>query len=85
MTFTLTPDVSMTDVGNGMVLLDERGGRYFQLNETGAVVLRRILAGVAVDEVVAELCAQHPGAAGRVAADVSGIIDSLCAAKVVVR
>ncbi|ASO19090.1 hypothetical protein FHR81_001357 [Actinoalloteichus hoggarensis] len=85
MTFALSPDVSITDVGDGMVLLDERGGRYFQLNETGALVLRRVLAGVAVDAVVAELRDRHPDAAGRVADDVSGIIDSLCAAEVVVR
>ncbi|AOS62357.1 lasso peptide biosynthesis PqqD family chaperone [Actinoalloteichus hymeniacidonis] len=85
MTFTLAPDVSLTDVGDSMVLLDEKGGRYWQLNATGAMVLRRLLAGAQVAEIVETLSERHPAAADRVASDVEAIIEALRAAKVVTR
>lgn len=43
MTLALTPDVTLTDVENGLVLLDQRNGRYWHLNGTGATALRMLL------------------------------------------
>jgi hypothetical protein len=43
MTVRLRADMSATDTDDGPVLLDERVGRYWQLNRTGAFVLRLLL------------------------------------------
>lgn len=40
MLLRLRPDVSVTSTAAGIVLLDERSGRYWQLNRSGSVVLR---------------------------------------------
>ncbi|MEV7008679.1 lasso peptide biosynthesis PqqD family chaperone [Streptosporangium sp. NPDC051022] len=83
MNFSLAPDVSMADTGQSMILLDERSGRYWQLNATGAVVVRLLLRGDSVQEVVAELGRRHPGAVRRIAADVAELMHSLKQARVV--
>ncbi len=45
MTLTLKPDVTATDTEDGLVLLDQRSGRYWQLNRSGATTLRLLLDG----------------------------------------
>lgn len=84
MTFALAPHVSVTETGNGMVLLDERAGRYWQLNATGAAVVRLLAGGGTVEGAIATLCAAHPLASERAAADVEALLRSLRAAQVVV-
>jgi hypothetical protein len=42
---TLADGVSLAETDGGAVLLDERSGRYWQLNASGARVLQRLLAG----------------------------------------
>ncbi|MGP4110156.1 lasso peptide biosynthesis PqqD family chaperone [Streptomyces sp. 4N509B] len=64
MTLALGPDVVTTDVDDGLVLLDQRSGRYWQLNRTGAVALRRLLDGASLDEVAVALTQGAGGAAG---------------------
>ncbi|MGH8908664.1 MAG: lasso peptide biosynthesis PqqD family chaperone [Egibacteraceae bacterium] len=83
MTFALAPHVSVTETDNCMVLLDERAGHYWQLNGTGAAVVRLLLEGGTVEEAITALCASHPLASQRVAADVDALLRSLRAAKVV--
>lgn len=83
MTLALAPHVCATVTEDGMVLLDERTGRYWQLNGTGAAVLRHLLDGSTVDAAAARLRERHPDAADRIAADVAGLLDSLHAAKLV--
>ncbi|MBB1244312.1 lasso peptide biosynthesis PqqD family chaperone [Streptomyces durbertensis] len=38
-------DVSTADTDYGTVLLDERAGEYWELNPTGSVVVRTLMAG----------------------------------------
>jgi hypothetical protein len=83
MTFALAAHISVTDTETCMVLLDERAGRYWQLNHTGATVVRLLLEGRTVDDAIAVLCESHPLASQRVAADVDALLQSLRAAKVV--
>ncbi|MGH8933526.1 MAG: lasso peptide biosynthesis PqqD family chaperone [Egibacteraceae bacterium] len=83
MTFALAPHVSLTETENCMVLLDERAGHYWQLNDTGATVVRLLLEGGTVEDAVTTLCEAHPLASQRVAADVDALLRSLRAAKVV--
>ncbi|MGH1554839.1 lasso peptide biosynthesis PqqD family chaperone [Streptomyces sp. L7] len=60
MKLTLARDVTLTDIESGAVLLDGRHGRYWQLNHSGAGVLRQLLDGEAPDAAAAGLCAAAP-------------------------
>ncbi|MFB8034006.1 lasso peptide biosynthesis PqqD family chaperone [Streptomyces sp. NPDC056004] len=60
-----------------MVLLDERDGRYWQLNATGATVLQALLDGATPQQVAERLAAARPVTSERAAADVAALIDHL--------
>lgn len=77
MTFALGKHVVASDTESGMVLLDERAGRYWQLNATGAQVLRMLLGGAAEPAAVAELSRCHPAEADRIATDVERLLVTL--------
>ena len=55
----LHPDVSTTDTDDGTVLLDERTGRYWQLNNTGAHVLRELLDGHQPADIATALASRY--------------------------
>jgi hypothetical protein len=84
MTLTLTPDVTLTDVENGLVLLDQRNGRYWHLNGTGATALRMLLDGSSPEDTARRLGDQAPDGAGRALADVRSLVDGLRRARLVV-
>lgn len=48
-------DVSTADTEYGTVPLDERSGRYWQLNATGALVVRKLIAGGTESEAITAL------------------------------
>ncbi|MFI0356937.1 lasso peptide biosynthesis PqqD family chaperone [Actinomadura sp. 9N407] len=81
MTIALAQHVSIAETEHGMVLLDQRTGRYWQLNGTGATVVRTLQDGGTVDQAISGLTERFPDAATRVAADVSALVDSLRAAR----
>lgn len=85
MTIVLARHVSVTDTDSGMVLLDQKSGRYWQLNGTAAAVLRGLAQGREPAEVTRALAQLHPDQADRVAADVAVFLDSLRTAKLVSR
>ncbi|SDP57031.1 lasso peptide biosynthesis PqqD family chaperone [Lentzea jiangxiensis] len=70
---TLRPrtQVSMTRAEDGMVVLDERTGRYWQLNSTAAYVLERLTAGDTADQIAERIAAS----AGVDVADVRSDVD----------
>ncbi|MFD5268974.1 lasso peptide biosynthesis PqqD family chaperone [Streptomyces sp. NPDC058335] len=84
MTFALVSGVSVADTENGTVLLDERNGRYWMLNRTGAVVLRCLLDGESPQEAAQTLLRCYPDAPERAAAHVESLLDALRTAKVIV-
>ncbi|GAA4625487.1 hypothetical protein GCM10023196_029840 [Actinoallomurus vinaceus] len=83
MTLRLRRDVSTADTGTGLVLLDQAAGRYWQLNPTGALVLRMLLDGVTEPEVARTLAERHAIEVERAGTDVTALVESLRAAKVV--
>ncbi|MER5345413.1 lasso peptide biosynthesis PqqD family chaperone [Streptomyces mirabilis] len=83
MKLTLARDVTLTVVDTGAVLLDGRRGRYWQLNHSGAGVLRQLLDGKAPDTAAAGLCAAAPVSDDQARQDVQALIDALSAAKLV--
>ncbi|MGK5728380.1 lasso peptide biosynthesis PqqD family chaperone [Streptomyces sp. URMC 124] len=96
MNLTLRRDVSATDTEDGMVLLDERAGSYWQLNSTAALILRTLLDGNrdgaregacdgTPERAAQVLTERYPSlSAERAATDVAALIDSLSAARLVV-
>lgn len=82
MNYSLTPHITMTETEHGMVLLDESNGRYWQMNGTGALVLRHILKEGDAESAITELRERHPAAADRIEADVTALITALLNAKV---
>ncbi|MDT0344233.1 lasso peptide biosynthesis PqqD family chaperone [Streptomyces litchfieldiae] len=73
----LRRDVTACDTDGGMVLLDERTGRYWQLNSTGAQVLRALLDGATPEEVTGRLAETRAVAPDRVAADIGTLLGQL--------
>jgi Coenzyme PQQ synthesis protein D (PqqD) len=80
---SLARDVTITHVEEGAVLLDGRRGKYWQVNGSGAVVLRALLDGESPEAVAARLCARAPVASDKAMADVTALISALSAASLV--
>lgn len=83
MSIALASHVSATDTDSGMVLLDLRSGRYWQLNGMAAVVLRGLTDGKQPDEIARALRQRFPTQTERVDSDVAAFVDSLRQAKLV--
>ncbi|MGH3972875.1 MAG: lasso peptide biosynthesis PqqD family chaperone [Pseudonocardiaceae bacterium] len=77
MTVQLRADVSTVDTDDGVVLLDERAGRYWQLNPTGALVLRLLLDGAAPHQAAQTLADRHTVSMEQAAADVTALLERL--------
>lgn len=84
MNLRLRADVSTVDTDDGLVLLDERSGKYYQLNFSGAVVLRALVEGNSAEEAVRALCERFPDKTHRIAADVTAVIEHLRAVGLVI-
>ncbi|MFI7104270.1 lasso peptide biosynthesis PqqD family chaperone [Streptomyces sp. NPDC050161] len=86
MRLALGPDISTTDTDAGMVLLDERSGRYWQLNPTGALILRTLLNGGILQHAAAELADRYPALTPEQAGhDAAALLESLRTAGLVTR
>jgi Coenzyme PQQ synthesis protein D (PqqD) len=79
----LRKGVTLTGTGDGAVLLDERSGRYWQLNGSGALILSTLLAGGTAEQAADAVAARYPVDTGRALDDVRSLLDSLRAAKLV--
>ena len=84
MPLRLRTDVSVTSTAGGMVLLDERSGRYWQLNRSGSVTLRTLLEGGTLSQAVQQLSGSYGIAPERAAADIGVLLDALCHARLVI-
>ncbi|MER5868431.1 lasso peptide biosynthesis PqqD family chaperone [Streptomyces sp. NPDC002044] len=80
---SLRKDISLCSSDDGMVILDERTGRYWQLNITGARILSGLLAGATPQEVSAQLASSHDVTEERASADVRSLLEQLAGAKIV--
>ncbi|MEU9056910.1 lasso peptide biosynthesis PqqD family chaperone [Streptomyces sp. NPDC048384] len=85
MSLTLRDGVCATDTADGMVLLDELSGRYWQLNRTAALVLRSLIDGAEPPDTARALCDAYPPlTAERAGADTATITRALTEARLVV-
>ncbi|MFI5522532.1 lasso peptide biosynthesis PqqD family chaperone [Streptomyces platensis] len=80
----LHPDVVATDTDDGTVLLNERTGRYWQLNATGGQVLRQLLEGHEATRIAAEVAERYRIAPSRAELDVAAVIEQLRTARLVI-
>ncbi|MBG0852147.1 lasso peptide biosynthesis PqqD family chaperone [Streptomyces spinoverrucosus] len=79
----LRSDVTTCPTDDGMILLDERSGRYWQLNGTGALVLSALLDGATPEQIAERLAATRPVSRERAVADVTALVGQLTRAKLV--
>jgi hypothetical protein len=77
MTMTLRPHISTTNTDDGMVLLDERTGRYFQLDPSGALILDALVNGAELPQAARLLTERYTVTHDRALADVTTLIDHL--------
>ncbi|WKX69134.1 lasso peptide biosynthesis PqqD family chaperone [Streptomyces sp. XD-27] len=77
MTLRLRAGVSTAETDYGTVLLDERGGHYWELNPTGALVVRTLLDGGAEPEAVDALIAEFDIDRAQAARDVADLVREL--------
>ncbi|MFI9204098.1 lasso peptide biosynthesis PqqD family chaperone [Streptomyces sp. NPDC053048] len=75
--FALRRHVTATDTEHAMVLFDQRRGRYYQLNASGAVALRALLDGGGPQGAARALCERYGIPAARAEADVTALVDTL--------
>ena len=83
MTLKLRDGVSTADTDYGLALLDEDSGQYWNLNPTGALVLRTLLAGGTTTQVVQELMEQYAVDAETASQDVEDLLGELHSAGLV--
>ncbi|MEU8584764.1 lasso peptide biosynthesis PqqD family chaperone [Streptomyces abikoensis] len=74
---SLRQDISVVAVEDGMVLLDERSGRYYHLNGSGALVLRILIEGGGEKEAADALTEHYDVPRDRVSADIGRIVRRL--------
>jgi Coenzyme PQQ synthesis protein D (PqqD) len=76
-------DVSTADTEYGTVLLDERSGCYWQLNPTGVLVVRTLLAGGTPTQAVTALTEEFDVDKPQAMQDVTALVDQLRSAGLV--
>lgn len=83
MSLAFRPNVSIVDTDYGSVLLDERKGRYFQLNPSGRIVVRTLLEGGDSDQAAGALIEEYDVSRERAEQDVTALVEGLRAAGLV--
>lgn len=83
MTLKLRDCVFTADVEYGTALLDEDRGQYWNLNPTGALVLRTLLAGGSPAEAAKALSEQYAVDLETARQDVEELVDELRSAGLV--
>ncbi len=83
MSLKLREGVSTAEVEYGTALLDERRGQYWNLNPTGALVLRVLLDGGTAQEAARALADEYAVGLESASRDVEDLIDELSSAGLV--
>jgi len=68
-------------VGDVLMLMDAKQGRYLELNETGAVILNALLEGATAEQAAAQLSASYQVGHSQALKDVNKLTDDLMAAQ----
>lgn len=80
MTFALRDGVHVADTDNGLALLDEHSGEYWNLNPSGALVLRTLLKSGNPERAARELSEEYDVDIPTAGEDVRALVRDLCTA-----
>ncbi|MFD8993590.1 lasso peptide biosynthesis PqqD family chaperone [Streptomyces abikoensis] len=85
MTFSPNPHITATATVTepGTVLLDQRRGRYFQLNTTGGLILRTLLGNGSPEQAATMLTERYGTTLQQARGDVTRLLNALTAARLV--
>ncbi|GAB2904388.1 lasso peptide biosynthesis PqqD family chaperone [Streptomyces mayteni] len=81
----LRRDISTADTPEGTVLLDQRTGRYYQLNPAAALILRALLDGADPRQAADALTHHYDIPRDRAEADATALTAQLHAAGLITR
>lgn len=81
--YRLRDDVALTDTDDGGVLLDQRSGQYWQVNDTGYLIITTLIQGGTPRDAATALADRYQISADRAAGDVTALLDSLTTARLV--
>jgi hypothetical protein len=85
MAHNLRDGVFLAETDDGIALLDEDSGQYYNLNPTGALVLRKLLDGGTPDQAAKELTEEYTVDMDSANRDVKELVDALESAKLLER
>ena len=83
MSLTLRHGVSTATTDDGIVLLNEKSGRYWQLNQSGSTTLRSLLDGNSPAQAAQNLANTYGIPVAQAAADVDALLIALRTATLV--
>lgn len=83
MSLRLRSTVCTTETDYGTVLFDERSGDYYQLNPSGALVVRTLLDGGDASDAVRTLVTEFDVDTSRAQRDVSALMQQLRSSRLV--
>jgi hypothetical protein len=83
MALRLRDGVSVAEIEYGIALLDEDSGEYYNLNPTGALVLRTLLDGGTPAQAVQELTREYAVDSDSAGQDVEALVGELRSAGLV--
>jgi hypothetical protein len=83
MALTLRPGVFDTETEYGIVLLDGDSGEYYDLNPTGALVLRTLLTGATAGQAAQALTEEYAVGLDDAAQDVRELLAHLRTARLI--
>jgi hypothetical protein len=81
MALTLRPGVLDAETEYGIVLLDADSGEYYDLNGTGALVLRTLLSGGTAEQAAKALTEEYEVGLEDATQDVRDLLDNLRTAR----
>lgn len=85
MTFKLRTGILLVDTDYGVAVLDEDSGQYFDLNPTGAIVLRTLLGGGTCEQAAQELSTEYAVDLATASEDVTALLAELRSARLLAR
>lgn len=83
MTLKVSKHLTLAETEFGAAMLDEKSGRYWQLNPAAAVIARTLLDGGTPEDAVRAVTDRFDVDDARASADVRGLVEAMRAAGVV--
>jgi hypothetical protein len=80
MGFVFKKHVSLAETEFGIVLLDQRSGRYWEMNPTASLMVRMLVAGETPERTAETVTSRFAVDRDRALADVSNLIRDIAAA-----